>query len=90
VYHHNSGRRYARLLAPNGDTEIALSPRAIINPGSVGQPRDRDARAAYLLFDIETAAVHYHRISYDIQAVQERMRSCGLPERHIARLAGGW
>ncbi len=67
-----------------------LIPRTILNPGSVGQPRDRDARASYAIFDTSTMRWENHRISYDIQSVQERMRMAGLPHRHIQRLAGGW
>ncbi|MGB9586240.1 MAG: metallophosphoesterase family protein, partial [Anaerolineales bacterium] len=67
-----------------------LVPRAILNPGSVGQPRDRDPRAAYAIFDPESLRWETHRVNYDILAVQERMREAGLPQRHIQRLSGGW
>ncbi|MGB9640835.1 MAG: metallophosphoesterase family protein [Anaerolineales bacterium] len=67
-----------------------LIPRSILNPGSVGQPRDRDPRASYAIFDTETLRWESHRVGYDILSVQERMRIAGLPHRHIQRLAGGW
>lgn len=67
-----------------------LTRRAIINPGSVGQPRDRDPRAAYGIFDPETLIWEPHRVLYDIQSVQARIRAAGLPERHAIRLADGW
>lgn len=76
------------LVNPN--TSLQLIPRTIINPGSVGQPRDRDPRAAYAIFDPETERWEHRRVSYDIAAVQERMHKAGLPERHILRLANGW
>ena len=90
IFHYPDNGVIARPLVPEPNTEIVLSPRAIINPGSVGQPRDRDPRASYMLFDPEEETLEYHRVAYDIQAVQERMKMAGLPDRHIKRLAGGW
>jgi diadenosine tetraphosphatase ApaH/serine/threonine PP2A family protein phosphatase len=68
----------------------ALRPRAIVNPGSVGQPRDRDPRAAYAIYDTETNAWEPRRVAYDIESVQQRVRDAGLPEKHALRLAEGW
>lgn len=69
---------------------IQLEPRLIANPGSVGQPRDRDPRAAYAIYDPEQNYWEFHRVVYDIEDVQGRMRLANLPERHILRLASGW
>ena len=69
---------------------MQLTPRAILNPGSVGQPRDRDPRSAYAIYDPETAAWEPRRVAYDIEAVQARIRAAGLPEKHALRLAEGW
>ncbi len=80
----------AGLLIPEPNSVIQLEPRMIVNPGSVGQPRDRDPRAAYALLDTETWQLDYRRVPYDVEAVQQRMREAGLPERHIQRLAAGW
>jgi diadenosine tetraphosphatase ApaH/serine/threonine PP2A family protein phosphatase len=63
--------------------------RTLINPGSVGQPRDGDPRAAYLVLDTELGRVTWHRVAYDIARVQTGMRSVGLPERLAARLSFG-
>ncbi|MBI2762543.1 MAG: metallophosphoesterase family protein [Chloroflexi bacterium] len=63
--------------------------RALVNPGSVGQPRDGDPRAAFLILDTEKDSISWHRVSYDIQAVQEAMRSAGLPATLVARLDSG-
>ncbi len=90
LFYYKDGQKSARPLLPEAGLEIALSPRAIINPGSVGQPRDRDSRAAYILYDLEAEVVKYRRVEYDIKDVQQRMRKNGLPERHITRLEGGW
>jgi diadenosine tetraphosphatase ApaH/serine/threonine PP2A family protein phosphatase len=63
--------------------------RYMINPGSVGQPRDGDWRAAFALFDTEAQIVHYHRTPYDLKAAQDRILAAGLPPRLATRLAAG-
>jgi diadenosine tetraphosphatase ApaH/serine/threonine PP2A family protein phosphatase len=78
------------LEIPRVDESLELAPRAILNPGSVGQPRDRDPRAAYAIYDSDENSWTPHRAEYDIKAVQERIRKAGLPERHALRLAEGW
>ncbi len=62
--------------------------RAIINPGSVGQPRDGDPRAAYLIYDTDVG-FEFRRVEYDIAATQRRMAELGLSPRMAARLAHG-
>jgi diadenosine tetraphosphatase ApaH/serine/threonine PP2A family protein phosphatase len=61
----------------------------IINPGSVGQPRDHDPRASYATFDSDSDVFRIHRVVYDIAAVRERMWGCGLPVRLATRLEHG-
>ena len=61
----------------------------LLNPGSVGQPRDGDPRAAFAIADLENQAVEFWRIPYDIEAVQSRMTQAGLPEPLILRLSFG-
>jgi diadenosine tetraphosphatase ApaH/serine/threonine PP2A family protein phosphatase len=63
--------------------------RQIINPGSVGQPRDTDPRAAYALLDFERNIWEHRRIPYDVAAVQRRMRQHRMPDRLVARLELG-
>jgi diadenosine tetraphosphatase ApaH/serine/threonine PP2A family protein phosphatase len=63
--------------------------RFLLNPGSVGQPRDGDPRAAYLVLDLEEGSAAWHRIEYDVAATQAAMRNAGLPLRLAARLAEG-
>jgi predicted phosphodiesterase len=63
--------------------------RYLINPGSVGQPRDRDWRAAFAIFDPDRRQVEYYRAAYDLPATQEKMRRAGLPEPLITRLQFG-
>jgi diadenosine tetraphosphatase ApaH/serine/threonine PP2A family protein phosphatase len=69
---------------------IKLSPRMILNPGSVGQPRDRNPLAAYAFYDSTAETWEPRRVAYDIEAVQKRIRAAGLPEKHAARLTDGW
>lgn len=76
------------ILRPN--QVYPLKPRAILNPGSVGQPRDRDPRAAYAIFDTKAETWEPRRVAYDIGAVQQRIRAAGLPEKHAIRLLEGW
>ena len=64
--------------------------RKIINPGSIGQPRDADPRAAYGILDFENHIWENRRVEYDIAEVQHRMQEYDLPERLIARLEHGW
>lgn len=78
------------LEAPQVGEAMPLRGRAILNPGSVGQPRDRDPRAAYALFDPDANTWEARRVAYDFAQVQARIREAGLPERHAMRLAEGW
>ena len=64
--------------------------RLLINPGSVGQPRDGDPRSSYLILDLAARRVTWHRVSYDIDAVRARMQAAGLPGRLIERLRHGY
>lgn len=72
------------------DVPIALHRKLILNPGSIGQPRDRDPRAAYAIYDTEARTWIPRRVAYNIAEVQERIRAAGLPEKHAARIAEGW
>jgi diadenosine tetraphosphatase ApaH/serine/threonine PP2A family protein phosphatase len=69
---------------------INLQPRLIANPGSVGQPRDRDPRAAYAIYDSTAKTWEPRRAVYNIPEVQQRIREAGLPEKHALRIAEGW
>ncbi|MDQ6908545.1 MAG: metallophosphatase family protein [Chloroflexota bacterium] len=78
-----------RIPTVNHEPYPVADGRFILNPGSVGQPRDRDPNAAYLWYDDDAYTVEWKRVAYDIAAVQEKMRSAGLPDRLAARLALG-
>jgi diadenosine tetraphosphatase ApaH/serine/threonine PP2A family protein phosphatase len=76
-------------LAPNG-TDLELSDgRWLLNPGSVGQPRDGDPHAAYLLLDTDAQRASFRRVAYDIELTQSEMREAELPDVLIERLALG-
>ena len=63
--------------------------RCIFNPGSVGQPRDRDVRASYAIFDDSCHTIEHHRVDYDRATTQEKMRQARLPQYLMDRLDHG-
>ncbi|MDZ7701140.1 MAG: metallophosphoesterase family protein [Halobacteriales archaeon] len=67
----------------------AVDGGVVLNPGSVGQPRDGDPRAAYAVLDLEALTVDERRVPYDIEAVRARIEAIGLPERTGQRLVEG-
>jgi predicted phosphodiesterase len=76
-------------LAPHG-TEVDLTAgRWLLNPGSVGQPRDGDPRAAYLLVDFDRMFAAFRRVEYPVEQTQAELREHGLPESLAERLAHG-
>jgi hypothetical protein len=64
-------------------------PRLIVNPGSVGQPRDGDPRACGMILDTEANTLEWHRVDYPIEPVQKLMKERKLPQRLISRLQFG-
>lgn len=88
-------------LTPEGRCEGPSSPddgttltfetgfRYIVNPGSVGQPRNQDPRAAFAIFDTTTDTITFRRVRYDIGLTQRQMRDVHLPEALITRLEHG-
>lgn len=83
------GDELAGSHAPAG-TEVDLAPgRRLCNPGSVGQPRDGDPRAAWLLLDLSEGHASFRRIPYDVEATQEEIKAAGLPSSLADRLGHG-
>jgi predicted phosphodiesterase len=82
------GREVLGGLAPGG-TELELEGRWLLNPGSVGQPRDGDPRAAWTLLDLERRFAAFRRVQYPIGQTQSEMRERGLPAALAARLGDG-
>lgn len=72
------------------DKPVALGDTpSIVNPGAVGQPRDRDPRASYAIYDSDTGTLTHHRVEYDVAKTQCKMKEYGLPRFLIERLAHG-
>jgi diadenosine tetraphosphatase ApaH/serine/threonine PP2A family protein phosphatase len=72
-------------------SRLKLNPtkKYLVNPGSVGQPRDRDRRAAFALYDSEQSQILFYRVPYDIAGAQERILRAGLPKMLAMRLEEG-
>lgn len=79
----------ALALCEEGTQVDLARERWLLNPGSVGQPRDGDARAAYLLLDLGAQRAEFKRVRYDFARTQEEIRERGLPETLAERLAFG-
>jgi predicted phosphodiesterase len=92
-YGHRRGRTWTLPPPTHDETERVhqLEPDSsyLLNPGSVGQPRDSDPRAAYALFDSESKVLTFRRIPYDVASAQDGIRKAGLPEWLGQRLALG-
>lgn len=83
--------KYVSARAPNYDAPLQLTNhRCIINPGSVGQPRDANPDAAYALLDTESLVWQHKRSPYPITKTQALMRENKMPDRLIERLSYGW
>ncbi|HYN70552.1 MAG TPA: metallophosphoesterase family protein [Candidatus Eisenbacteria bacterium] len=78
------------VVGPGDGSRLELGGRrALLNPGSVGQPRDGDPRASFMILDPDAGTASWHRVEYDIAAVQSNMREAGLPPSLVARLSLG-
>ena len=82
-------QRCSTLFPPFPDPVPLDRNRMIINPGSVGQPRDGDPRASYMIVDTERMTGEFYRVTYPVEITQERMRARNLPRRLIERLSMG-
>jgi len=87
------GQRRLEIEAPQGhpefETRIEPDCKYLINPGSVGQPRDGDARAAYAIADTDRKLVTLYRVAYPIEAAQKKILEAGLPPMLAYRLGMG-
>ena len=73
----------------SSDQRLAVKNRYLINPGSVGQPRDGDPRASFLVYDAGKQRVIFNRVEYDLQACQDKIIRAGLPAWLAERLSSG-
>jgi predicted phosphodiesterase len=87
----NRGRVETVGRARRGPFSFQIDPQCayLLNPGSVGQPRDGDARAAYALYTPQESTVTYHRVAYDVERAQAKIHAAGLPPLLAGRLAAG-
>ena len=74
---------------PEGEPVDLGEGRQIINPGGVGQPRDRDPRPSYAIYDSDKGTIERNRVNYEVSVTQDKMRQAGLPEALIHRLNYG-
>jgi predicted phosphodiesterase len=86
--HLERGRLQGGLAKADHTCSFAERPW-LLNPGSVGQPRDRDARAAWLLLDLDERTARFRRSDYDVERTQQEIRDAGLPARLANRLSTG-
>ena len=78
------------VVSPGHGSVLELRGRRVLaNPGSIGQPRDGDTRASFMVVDTEADTISWHRTGYPIADVQGRMRAAGLPPNLVARLSHG-
>ena len=79
------------MLLRGARVVIDLDParRYLINPGSVGQPRDRDPRASYAMYDSAIRRFTLYRVAYDVEAARKRILAAGLPTILADRLLHG-
>jgi len=82
-------RSGVKTIAARGTVELEPDHFYLINPGSVGQPRDGDARAAYVLYWPKERIVEYRRVAYDVQKAANKIRAAGLPAPLADRLMIG-
>jgi len=78
-----------RAISANTALELEPDHFYLINPGSVGQPRDRDPRAAYAIYHAETRVIEFRRVTYDIESAVQKILAAGLPSTLAARLHEG-
>jgi predicted phosphodiesterase len=86
---HAEGVSGMLLRGSEGSFQIVNGHRYLINPGSIGQPRDRDPRASFMTYDEERGIVQWHRLSYPVPKAQDRIVKAGLPRVLAERLAYG-
>jgi len=82
-----AGKQFEYFISPS--VKIEEDSRYIVNVGSIGQPRDRDPRACFVIYDTESRTIEYKRVRYDIAKAQNKIIQAGLPEVLALRLAVG-
>jgi diadenosine tetraphosphatase ApaH/serine/threonine PP2A family protein phosphatase len=73
----------------SSDFPLKKGVRYMVNPGSIGQPRDGDWRAAFVLYDTDNQIITFYRVPYNLKSAQDRIIAANLPQRLATRLAAG-
>jgi predicted phosphodiesterase len=91
IWNHSRVETIPRTASRTDRQTMEIDPECayLVNPGSVGQPRDGDPRAAYCVYDSDAAMVTYFRVPYDVLEAQRKIRAAGLPDVLADRLAVG-
>ncbi len=76
-------------LSENTRIKLDTNTRYLINPGSIGQPRDKNPTSSYILFDSNKMEISFNRFSYEVGKTQKKIREAGLPELLASRLEAG-
>lgn len=84
-----AGIEVSLLRGETGTLELEPDVCYLINPGSVGQPRDRDPKSSYMIYDSDKRIVSWHRLAYPVEKAQSRIEEAGLPQILADRLAMG-
>lgn len=82
-------RRYIKEIENHRALELESDYTYLVNPGSVGQPRDGDPHAAYAIYFAKQRVIEFHRVAYDARVTAAKIRAAGLPESLAARLLSG-
>ena len=91
LQHEADWEEFQPPFGEDAGTALAITEglRLLVNPGSVGQPRDRDPRAAFAMYDVDNHSILFRRVPYDIAGAQQAIRAAKLPERLAERLGSG-
>jgi predicted phosphodiesterase len=89
IFEHNKDNTVKKLSFEENETFNLKNGRFILNPGSIGQPRNMDPRASYALFDSNAMTIQRFCVDYDIEATQQKMEEVGLPDFLVYRLKYG-
>jgi predicted phosphodiesterase len=91
IWNHSRVENIGKTPLRNDRQRLQLDPECayLINPGSIGQPRDGDPRAGYVLYNCEERQLFYRRVPYDVERAQEKILHAGLPPILAERLAVG-
>ena len=89
VYFQRNNKLNAIPLNSNKKIKLDPNTRYLINPGSIGQPRDKNPRSSFIVYDSDKREIMFSRFEYNIKKTQKKIRAAGLPELLASRLESG-